>query len=156
MQRGFAPPERFNPADPMNEPYHPPSTFPQPTAQFNGVNTDMIGKDIEIISSKIEDARDAIQEALKVPVEVLDFAESDLPGSCGIANNKGVIVHPLISEQEAEKIAKVMQVEIDVSTVNCGKPYVGGGMIVNDYGAIFGRETTGPEIQRVIEVLQLE
>jgi translation initiation factor 6 len=109
-----------------------------------------------IISPKLGEAQDIIAEALGVPVQVLAFAGSDLPGSCGVANNKGVLVHPMISEADAQTVSDILQAEIDVSTVNTGNPYLGGGAVVNDYGAIFGRDSTGPEIQRLIEILQLE
>ncbi len=109
-----------------------------------------------IISSRLVDAQDSIAKALKVPVEIMDFAETDLPGSCGLSNNNGVVVHPMILEHDAEKIAKILKCEIDVSTVNTGDPFLGGGAIVNDYGGIFGRECTGPEIQRIAEILNLD
>lgn len=109
-----------------------------------------------IISPKIGEAKEVISKALQVPVEVLAYAGSNLPGSCGLANNKGVLVHPMISDEEAEIISKILHVEIDVSTINTGNPYLGGGAVVNDFGALFGRDSTGPEIQRLLEVLQIE
>ena len=109
-----------------------------------------------IISPIIADAKDAIRDVLRVPVEVFQFAGSNLPGSCGIANNKGVVVHPMITEHEAEVIHDILKVEIDVTTINCGNPFVSAGCVVNDTNGIFGRTTTGPEIQRIVEVLQLE
>ena len=108
-----------------------------------------------IISPKLEEARDIIEKALKVPTRVLRFADSDLAGSCGLANNSGVLVHPMITEEEAAIIEKTLKVEIDVSTVNCGSPYLGGGAIVNDSIAIFGQDSTGPELQRIMEILNL-
>ena len=110
-----------------------------------------------IISPKLEDAKDIIEKALKVPVKVLRYADSDLAGSCGLANNSGVLLHPMVTEEEAVIIGKILQVaEVDVSTVNCGNPYLGGGAVVNDSEAIFGRESTGPELQRIMEILHLE
>ncbi|MHA1510808.1 MAG: translation initiation factor IF-6 [Promethearchaeota archaeon] len=109
-----------------------------------------------IISPKLEEARDIIEIALKVPTRVLRFADSDLAGSCGLANNSGVLVHPMVTEEEAIIIEKTLKVDIDVSTVNCGSPYLGGGAIVNDTEAIFGQNSTGPELQRIMEILQLE
>ena len=110
-----------------------------------------------IISPKLEEAKDIIEKTLKVPVRVLRFAGSDLPGSCGLANNSGVLLHPLVTEEEAEIIGKVLHVDdVDVSTVNCGSPYLGGGVIVNDSVAIFGQNSTGPEMQRILEILSLE
>ncbi len=67
-----------------------------------------------------------------------------------------MLVHPLITEEEAAIIEKTLKVEIDVSTVNCGSPYLGGGAIVNDSIAIFGQDSTGPELQRIMEILDLE
>lgn len=109
-----------------------------------------------VISPKIGDAKDVIAKALNVPVIVMGFAGSDLPGSSGIANNKGVVVHPMIEESEAQIIADILKVDIDVSTINTGNPYLGGGAVVNDFGAIFGRDSTGPEIQRLLEILQID
>ncbi len=109
-----------------------------------------------IISPLIEEAKDIIAEILQVPVEVFHFADSNLPGSCGIANNHGVVVHPMVTEAEADIINKILKVDIDVTTVNCGNPFIGGGCVVNDFGALFGRNTTGPEIQRIMEILQLD
>jgi translation initiation factor 6 len=109
-----------------------------------------------IISSQIADAKEAINDILKIPVKVLDFAGSNLPGSCGIANNKGVVVHPMIKEEDAQVIYDHLQVDIDVTTVNCGNPFIGGGCVANDVGIIFGRNTTGPEIQRIMEILQID
>ncbi len=110
-----------------------------------------------IISPKLEEAKDIIEKALKVPVRVLRFADSDLAGSCGLANNSGVLLHPMVTEEEAKIIGKVLHVEeVDVSTVNCGSPYLGGGVIVNDSVAIFGQNSTGPELQRIMEILQLD
>ena len=109
-----------------------------------------------IISSRLVDAQEAIAAALKVPVKVLDFAGTDLPGSCGLANNKGVVVHPMITDGDAEIIADFLKVEIDVSTVNTGIPYPNSGVIVNDFGGIFGQSCTGPEMQRINEILELD
>ncbi|QEE17457.1 translation initiation factor IF-6 [Promethearchaeum syntrophicum] len=110
-----------------------------------------------IISPKLKEAREIIEKALKVPTRVLRFADSDLAGSCGLANNSGVLLHPMVTEEEAEIIGKTLRVdEVDVSTINCGSPYLSGGVTVNDSVAIFGQNSTGPELQRIMEILQLE
>ncbi len=110
-----------------------------------------------IISPKLEEAKEIIEKALNVPARVLRFAGSDLAGSCGLANNSGVLLHPMVTEEEAEIIGKTLHVDdVDVSTVNCGSPYLGGGVIVNDSVAIFGQNSTGPEMQRILEILNLD
>jgi translation initiation factor 6 len=109
-----------------------------------------------ILSPKLVDVQDIISKALKVPVKILEFAGSDLPGSCGIANNHGVLVHPMIEEENTDIIADMLKVDLDVCTLNMGNPFVGGGAVVNDVGALFGRDSTGPEISRMMDILQLK
>lgn len=109
-----------------------------------------------ILSPLLVDAQKIIEKTLKVPTQILNFAKSKLPGSCSLVNNKGVVVHPLTSEKEAETIAEVLKVNIDVSTINCGNPFLRGGAIVNDTIGIFGRTITGPEIQRITEIMQIQ
>jgi translation initiation factor 6 len=109
-----------------------------------------------IVSPLLLDAKEIIQETLQVPVSVFHFAKSKLPGSCGLVNNFGGVIHPLSTEEEADQIASALKVEIDVSTINCGNPFLHGGAIVNDKMGLFGRSTTGPEISRICEMLKLE
>lgn len=109
-----------------------------------------------ILSPLLIDAQEIIEKTLNVPTKVFNFAKSKLPGACGLANNKGVVVHPMTTDEEAEVVSKILQVQIDVSTINCGNPFLRGGAIVNDFGGIFGRTTTGPEISRCVEILELE
>ena len=109
-----------------------------------------------VISPLLVDALDIIQKTLKVPTKVFNFAKSKLPGSCALANNHGCVVHPMTTEKEAEELAKILQVEIDVSTINCGDPFLRGGAVINDTTGIFGRTTTGPEISRIVEILHIE
>lgn len=110
-----------------------------------------------IISPLLVDYKDIIEKTLNVPCKVFHFAGSKLPGSCALANNHGVVIHPMATEKEADEIAKALQVQsIDVSTINCGNPFLRGGAIVNDNAGIFGRATTGPEMARITEILHLE
>jgi translation initiation factor 6 len=110
-----------------------------------------------IISPLLVDSQEAIASTLNVPVKIFHFANSKLPGSCGLATNKGVVIHPMATEKEAEVIATHLKVKsIDVSTVNCGNPFLRGGAVVNDTVGIFGRSTTGPEMARISDILSLE
>lgn len=108
-----------------------------------------------IISSLLKDKREEIEEILKVETVVYDFAGTVLPGSVGIANNHGCLVHPLARDDEIDYISSVLKVETDVSTVNRGIPYLSSGVIVNDRAGIFGRDSTGPEMMRLTNVLNI-
>jgi translation initiation factor 6 len=78
-------------------------------------------------------------------------------GSLAVATNKGVLAHPMLTEEEKKVLEAVLKVPVDVGTINCGIPYVGTGLIANSYAAIAGSLTTGPEmfiIGNALDVVQ--
>ncbi len=81
-------------------------------------------------------------------VEVVRGEIAGLPyvGSLATATNKGVLAHPMLREEEEKVLADVLKVPVDVGTINCGVPYVSTGLIGNDWGAVAGSVTTGPEM----------
>jgi len=109
-----------------------------------------------IISSFLKDFKNQIEDILNVETLVYDFAGSYLPGSLSLANNKGCVVSPLTSDDEIEMITSVLKVkETDVSSINRGIQYLSAGAIVNDKSGIFGVDSTGPELSRIVSVLEL-
>jgi len=109
-----------------------------------------------IISSFLKDYKKEIEDILNVETVVYEFADNYLPGSIGITNNRGCLVHPLTNDEEINYISSILKVyEIDVSTVNRGIPYLASGAIINDNSGIFGQSCTGPEMMRLTNVLGL-
>ncbi|MFX1498262.1 MAG: hypothetical protein ACFFBH_12095 [Promethearchaeota archaeon] len=109
-----------------------------------------------IISSLLKDFKDELENVLNVECQIFDFADNYLPGSIGLANNNGCVVHPLASDEEVEQISSILRVnEVDVSTVNRGIPYLSSGATVNDDSGIFGLACTGPEMMRMTDILRL-
>jgi translation initiation factor 6 len=49
----------------------------------------------------------------------------------------------------------VLGVPTSIGSVNRGVTYVRSGLVVNSHGAIAGRETTGPELDRIEEAFEL-
>lgn len=88
---------------------------------------------------KIEDALDV--EAVPGTIAGLPYV-----GSLATATNKGVLAHPLITEEERNLLEGVLQVHVDLGTINCGVPYVATGLVGNKYSAVAGFMTTGPEM----------
>ena len=110
-----------------------------------------------VISEKLEDQKDEISEALDVPVEIGGIAGITNPGSCGVANKNGVLIHRDASEEEAENFKDALNVEkVDIGTVNMGSPYIGSGIVSNDEHFLVGGDTTGPEIGRIDMILMQE
>ncbi len=98
-----------------------------------------------------------ISETLGVEVVPAEIAGLPYVGSLAVATNKGVLAHPLLKDEERNKLEDVFKVPIDVGTVNCGIPYVGTGLIANSHAAVAGSMTTGPEmfiIGNALDVVQ--
>jgi len=95
-----------------------------------------------------ENAR-RIGDFLGVEVLVDTICGSPLVGSIAVANNRGILVCPEASGEDLEKLRKFFNLRVDIGTVNRGRSFLRGGMVVNDYGAIVGDETTGIEMMRI-------
>ena len=102
-----------------------------------------------------EDGVEIISDVFGIPVAVCSIAGEDVVGSLGVANNQGVLLHPDVLPDEVLVIEDVLGVPPMVGTVAFGSPYVGAGLAASDNGAIAGRETTGPELNRIEDALGL-
>ena len=87
-----------------------------------------------------------ISETLGVEAMPGEIAGLSYVGSLAVATNKGALAHPLLKDSERKLLEEVLKVPVDVTTINCGIPYVGTGLIGNRYAAVAGSLTTGPEI----------
>jgi len=107
-----------------------------------------------LISPKIEEHKEKIENALEVPVETGKVAGIENPGVCGVANNHGALLHRAADEEEAEKVKNILKVDkVDIGTVNMGSPFIGSGALTNDQVIIVGEDCTGPEIGRIDQTL---
>lgn len=106
-----------------------------------------------IISKELKDCRREIEDILDVEVELRDVAGNSLVGAVAIATNRGLLVHPLASDEEVEELGKFMGVQADVGTVNKGSPYLRAGIVANSRGAVVGIDTTGPELMKIQQIL---
>lgn len=83
-------------------------------------------------------------------------AGSKLVGSNALLTNKGLLVNPNSSIDELNFLEEFFKINCDIGSVNQGVDMVGSsGIIANSYGAIIGRKTTGPELQRISTVLDV-
>lgn len=107
-----------------------------------------------VISRRLEDHREEIEEAFGVDAKVVDIAGSPNPGVASAANNTGVLIHRAATEEEAEKVKNALGVDnVDIGTVNLGSPFVGSGMIVCGQRILVGEDTSGPEVGRIDRTL---
>lgn len=100
-------------------------------------------------------AQKQVAEILNVPVERGTLAGIKTVGSAACVTNKGVLCHPKATDEELDLLEKLFKVEADIGTVNHGAPFLGAGIIANGKGAVAGTATTGPELNRIENALNL-
>jgi len=102
-----------------------------------------------------EEVRSDIAQVLDVEVSEGDLAGMGVVGSVGCATNKGVLVHPKAEKEELEALKEFFGVHVDIGTLNYGSPMIGACCVANSKGAVAGTASTGIELGRLEEALDL-
>ncbi|MBZ6373457.1 MAG: hypothetical protein LBE67_00115 [Kocuria palustris] len=97
----------------------------------------------------------SIADVLGVEVFRQTVADNVLTGSYMALSNQGGIVHPKTSIRDQDELSSLLQVPLVAGSVNRGSPVVGAGMVVNDWLAITGLDTTATELSVVESVFRL-
>lgn len=108
-----------------------------------------------IIGRPVEKYKRRIEKCLGVDASCTTVSGMSIVGSCGIATNAGCLLHRDVKEDEIKIIERTLDVEVGIGTANFGSPFVGSCAIANSKAAAVGESTTGPEINRLMEVLKL-
>ena len=125
--------------------------------KYNAAGNNILANDYgAIVHPMLQDETvKKIKETLDVEVKKATIAGLNTVGMSGVATNKGVICHPKVEEEEKKMLEEVLGVEVKIGTVNHGMPYVGAGLVANSHGAITGINTTGIELNRIEDALDL-
>lgn len=108
-----------------------------------------------IVGKPLERYKEEIGNCLGVDAACASVAGMSTVGSCGLATNKGCVLHRDANEDEIKEIEKILDVEVGIGTANFGSPFVGSCAIANSSAAAVGESTTGPEANRIMEALKL-
>ena len=127
-----------------------PSKF---TALGNLIAANDKGAIISNVFSKVSKAK--IEDCLDIEAEYSTVAKQIVVGSLSVVTNKGCLLHRDADENEMKKIEEILKVKVDIGTANFGSPFVGSCVTANSKGAVVGEQTTGPEIVRLAETLNL-
>lgn len=101
------------------------------------------------------ETEEILADTLSVEVFRQTVASSVLVGSYCVLSNQGGIVHPQTSLQDQDELSSLLQVPLVAGTVNRGSEVIAGGMVVNDWAAFCGMDTTSTEISVIESVFKL-
>jgi len=101
------------------------------------------------------ETEEMLTDILKVEVFRQTIANNVLVGSYCTLSNQGGLVHPKTSVQDQEELSSLLQVPLVAGTVNRGSDVIGAGMVVNDWVAFCGNDTTSTEISVIESVFKL-
>lgn len=96
-----------------------------------------------------------VADTLGVEVFRQTIADNVLVGSYMALSNQGGIVHPKTSIQDQDELSSLLQVPLVAGSVNRGSSVVGAGIVVNDWMAVTGLDTTATELSVVESVFKL-
>eukprot|EP01121_Diplochlamys_sp_Union-15-3_P012419 TRINITY_DN3715_c0_g1_i1.p1 TRINITY_DN3715_c0_g1~~TRINITY_DN3715_c0_g1_i1.p1 ORF type:complete len:238 (-),score=42.50 TRINITY_DN3715_c0_g1_i1:71-784(-) len=102
-----------------------------------------------------KETEEAISDVLGVEVFRQTVAGESLVGSYAVFSNQGGMVHPKTSVEELEELSSLLQVPLTAGTVTRGSDVIGAGLVVNDWVAFTGNDTTATEIAVIESVFKL-
>ena len=126
-------------------------------SKHNAVGNLVLANDRGAIASTLLEKKDIsdIQDVLGVETVQSTIAGFKNVGSVALSTNKGTIAHPGISGDEAKILEDVLKVEVDVGTANFGVPNLNSCMVANSNGVIVGKNSSGTELIRIEQTLDL-
>jgi len=103
-----------------------------------------------------KDTEEIIHDVLGVEVFRQSVAKQTLVGSYCALSNAGALVHPKTSIAEQKELSDLLQVPVTAGTVNRGSAVVGAGVVVNDWSAFCGLDTTSTELGVIEKIFHLQ
>jgi len=94
-------------------------------------------------------------DTLKVEVFRQTIANQVLVGSYCTLSNQGGLVHPRTNVEAQNELSSLLQLPLIAGTVNRGSEVLGAGMVVNDWSAFCGFDTTSTELSLVENIFKL-
>ncbi|KAJ1940006.1 Eukaryotic translation initiation factor 6 [Kickxella alabastrina] len=102
------------------------------------------------------ETEEIIADVLGVEVFRQTIADNVLVGSYCSISNQGGLVHPRTSLQDQDELSSLLQVPLVAGTVNRGSDVIGSGLVVNDWTAFAGMDTTSTELSVVESIFKLQ
>jgi len=101
------------------------------------------------------ESEEIIADVLNVEVFRQTIANQVLVGTNCVLSNRGALVNPRTSAADQDELTNLLQVPVVAGTVNQGSSVLGGGMVVNDWCAYVGQDTTATEISLIERIFRI-
>jgi len=102
-----------------------------------------------------KETEEIIADTLGVEVFRHTISGQALVGSYCVLSNQGALVHPDTKVEDQNELAALLQVPLMAGTVNRGSSVIGAGLIVNDWKAFCGVQTTATELMQIEKIFKL-
>lgn len=96
-----------------------------------------------------------IADVLDVETEKGTIAGFRTVGSAAVVTNKGLLVHPLTKPDELDFLKEIFKVPGNIGSANFGVGQVGACLVANSVGAVIGNHSTGIELGRIEDSLEI-
>ncbi|CAI2379466.1 unnamed protein product [Moneuplotes crassus] len=103
-----------------------------------------------------KETEEMIVDVLGVEAFRTTIGSNALVGSYCTFNNKGGMVHPMVSTGELDELSSLLQIPLCTGTVNRGSDVIGGGLVVNDWAAFCGNDTTTTELTVIDAIFKIK
>lgn len=102
-----------------------------------------------------KETEEILADTLNIEVFKQTVASNVLVGTYCCFSNRGGLVHPKTKIEEQDELSSLLQVPLVAGTVNRGSEVIGAGMVVNDWAAFCGLDTTSTEMSLIESVFKL-
>ncbi|VVB77033.1 Translation initiation factor 6 [uncultured archaeon] len=97
-----------------------------------------------------------IRDVLDVEIIRMTIGGFHTVGANNILTNKGMVINNRATDEEIENVEGAIGMKVEQSTANLGSVNIGLCAVANSYGIIAGDLTSGYELARMAESLNLE
>jgi len=112
---------------------------------------------VALIHTELDrETEEIIADVLGVEVFRQTIAGNALVGSYAALSNNGCLVHPKTPVEDQDELSALLQLPVVAGTLNRGSDVIGAGMVVNDWCAVCGVDTTATELQVVESIFKLQ
>lgn len=102
------------------------------------------------------ETEEIIADVLGVEVFRHTIASNVLVGTYCTLSNQGGLVHPRTSIEDQDELSTLLQIPLVAGTVNRGLDMIGAGLVVNDWCAFTGLDTTSTELSVIESIFKIQ